>query len=640
MIAPHLRTEASPESSAWPRATISKDANRLKNLRYATRSGVIDSRLWALIATNLFFSCVLPTDSVFGQTIQTKNFQIAEFYEPPRQKQMKFLLKGARAEQRGKGEVWFTQPQWQTFRQTGESELLMQAPECLYDSSSRSISSAGPLQFRTTDGKFFLGGEGFLWRQTNSNLTISNRIHTIIHPDLFNTANTNRSLAAGAAQREIEIFSDRFNYEAGSGLGVYNGQVRVVGTNLVLTAGTLSFQLPVRERELQSLNATTDVKMDYEDIHASGQKAVYTADKDAIQLTGDPAWRTGAQEGRGDELFLDRTNQVLRVTGHAFLKMQGQSLERSVLASADGSTTNRAPATNQFLEVTCDKYEIRTNSAGFHDQVQVTEKVGDESRGKMNCGTLNVTFSGSNQLQRLVALDQVVIQQGEQRFRAGQAIYDATNSTLDLLQDPSWTAGPRNGNGQRISLAHGEEMVVRGQASMRLPARELARPTAGATIAMATNNPGAEQFAQIFSDEYTLRRDSARFFGKVRVVHPQMAWQCEALTVHFTTNSQVDQILGENSVAFTLFDDKGQKINGTGQKAVYSYAVTPTSTNDLVELSGDPVLTTTNGTFKNDVIILDRAHNRLLAPGNYKISAPLTPGGTNRFVLPKVKLTK
>src|SRR6185369_7898131 len=141
-----------------------------------------------------------------------------------------------------------------------------------------------------------------------------------------------------------------------------------------------------------------------------------------------------------------------------YLKLRGQSLERSMLGSAELEATNRVPATNQFLEVRCENYEIRTNTAYFTNQVQVVEVEGDQKRGHMSCGTLTATLSNTNQLQRLIALDNVLIEQGDQQFQAGQAVYDATNSTLALTQNPTWSAGPRSGGGQRISLIRGEQM--------------------------------------------------------------------------------------------------------------------------------------------------------------------------------------
>ena len=57
--------------------------------------------------------------------------------------------------------------------------------------------------------------------------------------------------------------------------------------------------------------------------------------------------------------------------------------------------------------------------------------------------------------------------------------------------------------------------------------------------------------------------------------------------------------------------------------------MTGTTTNDLVELTGSPMLSTTNGsTFQNSVIILDRANGKIIAPGKYLIRGVQTAGAT------------
>ena len=112
----------------------------------------------------------------------------------------------------------------------------------------------------------------------------------------------------------IDIFSDQFEYAEHSGLGVYQGNVRVAGTNLTSTAGKLTIVLPVAERRLQTLMAEQNVIVDYEKIHATGERAIYSADTGLIQLTGQPTWRIEQREGSGDELVLDRTNKVFRPT--------------------------------------------------------------------------------------------------------------------------------------------------------------------------------------------------------------------------------------------------------------------------------------------------------------------------------------
>jgi hypothetical protein len=119
------------------------------------------------------------------------------------------------------------------------------------------------------------------------------------------------------------------------------------------------------ERRLQT-SAEQNAIVDYEKLHATGERAFYSADTDLIQLTGQPTWRIEQREGSGDELVFDRTNRVFRANGHARLKMAAQSLGASGFLSRPGSTSAHAPPiTNHFVEILADNYELRTNLAVF-----------------------------------------------------------------------------------------------------------------------------------------------------------------------------------------------------------------------------------------------------------------------------------
>ncbi len=95
------------------------------------------------------------------------------------------------------------------------------------------------------------------------------------------------------------------------------------------------------------------------------------------------------------------------------------------------------------------------------------------------------------------------------------------------------------------------------------------------------------------------------------------------------------RIVAEQAVVFDLTDAKGQTIHGKGEKVVNTYSITPIATNDLIELTGDPILETTNGTFRNSIILLDRAHNKLLALGKYQMQGVADASATNTFQWPK-----
>ena len=176
----------------------------------------------------------------------TGGFKSAEYYPAPNETQMKSLLEGASVQPQPDGRVLVTEAKYRTFRTNSEVELSVEAPQCFYDQDQRTISSSGPLHMQIANGLFSIEGEGFLWQQTNSMLMVSNRVHTILHPELLSPqAGPPRTNAPAEATPGIDIFSDQFEYAEKSGLGVYQSNVRVAGTNLASTAGRLTILLPV-----------------------------------------------------------------------------------------------------------------------------------------------------------------------------------------------------------------------------------------------------------------------------------------------------------------------------------------------------------------------------------------------------------
>jgi lipopolysaccharide export system protein LptA len=568
-----------------------------------------------------------------------------EFHNPPHEKQLKSLLEGAKIEPLTNGQYLCTEAKLQTFRPDGTGEMVVEAPSCVFDSQLRSINSPGRLEVRTADGKFSIAGDGFSLQQTNSNLTISNHVHTIIEADLLGPRTSEAPAEASPKEpTEIHIFSDRFDYATNSGAGVYRGNVRVQGTNINVTASTLTVLVPMSQpgkvAEVRELTAEDNVIMDYNEVHATGQRATYSAQTGLAHITGQPTWRARTGEGNGDELIIDRTNQIFYANGHAFMKMPGQSLSTSTFLPNNATTkTNSTAVTNQFVEIHSDVYELRTNLALFKNNVHLEERAGDQTKSQMTCTNLLVTFSGTNQLHELIAdgqvnMAQVNMDQEEQGFTAGRAVYSGTNGLLELTDQPAWHVGPRTGTGERILVfAQDNQMIVRGNANMRMPAEQMGQATA--STAKKTNAGATNQYAQIFSDVYGVTPEAALFRGHVRIESPQMGWTCEQMEAEMPgAGGKLERITAERNVLFDLTDEKGQKVHGEGQRAVYYNRITATATNELLELTGSPFLETTNGTFRNSVILLDRAKNKLVAPGKYRMRGPVPSGLTNAFKLP------
>jgi len=322
--------------------------------------------VWAVLTVGLGLSARL--EGAQQPTVSAQGFKVADYYPAPHETQMKWLIEGANAAPQADGRTLVTGVKYQTFREVGGGELTVQAPQCYYDRGQQTISSPGPLRVQTADGAFSVEGEGFLYEQSKSFLRVSNRVHTILYPGTFGPkpamtrANAPGPAAEEAAKPGTDIFSDQFEYAETAGRGIYRGNVRVVGTNLTSTAEEMTVLISAAERRPQtltatqnvsrliSLTATRNVKVDYvtaerEQVQATGERAFYAADKDVVEMSGEPTWRVGQQDGSGDELFFDRTNNIFRSLGHAKMKMPAQGLGTSGLFSRTNSAAAK-PAPN------------------------------------------------------------------------------------------------------------------------------------------------------------------------------------------------------------------------------------------------------------------------------------------------------
>jgi hypothetical protein len=110
---------------------------------------------------------------------------------------------------------------------------------------------------------------------------------------------------------------------------------------------------------------------------------------------------------------------------------------------------------------------------------------------------------------------------------------------------------------------------------------------------------------------------------------------CDTIDAEFpAAGGQGGRMIAENGV-FNLQDGQGANIRGTSEKAVYSSKVSGNITNRQIELTGNPILETTNGVLKNKVIVLDLANRKLIAPGRFNMRGLAGIGTTNTFRLPK-----
>jgi lipopolysaccharide export system protein LptA len=144
----------------------------------------------------------------------------------------------------------------------------------------------------------------------------------------------------------------------------------------------------------------------------------------------------------------------------------------------------------------------------------------------------------------------------------------------------------------------------------------LSSPTQSpALVGPATNGP---TLIQSQSGQFFLKSNVFIYRGDVRVDNPQMKLTCALLTVEApkVDEGKFNRATAETNVVIDWVDDKGPN-HATSDKAVYTYNLTNTAaapeehweTNAFVVLTGNPVVTNLQGTFKADPIIWDRIND-------------------------------
>ncbi len=131
-----------------------------------------------LLAAGLNYAQQIPA-------ARAKNFTSHTYYEPPNERQMKLKLSGAEASPLPGGLQDIRELTIETYDVSGKTEAIVKAPQCTYSLFDGVASSPGHIELKSGDGRFFTEGDGFLWRQADSLLIISNHVHTVIKGGTF-----------------------------------------------------------------------------------------------------------------------------------------------------------------------------------------------------------------------------------------------------------------------------------------------------------------------------------------------------------------------------------------------------------------------------------------------------------------------
>lgn len=599
------------------------------------------------------------------QGIVARNFRVSPgYHKPPNDRQMSSLLEGASAQPEGVGRYLVQEARFRTFNPQGATLMEVATPEARYNDSRKEIHSPQSIRMQTAEGRFSIQGEGFLWQQTNSSLFISNRVRTVVSPELLQPRRP-RSQEPLRTQTAIHIEANAFDYHGETGLGTYRGDVRVSGTNMALAGESLTIQVPVMTDlqnatnvVVQSLALERNVVIDYEGVHATGGQVLYQTVSGMVEVNGNPAWRTQFREGAADRVTIDPSNRVFRAYGNATLKLTGPEVERAGLmggwfqspATNTGTTLphQARPSVGRELALASRNYEVGTNFASFVGGVRVQEREPGQPMGTLECERLQLEFAGTNELRKTTAEGGVVAAKGDRMLKGRDLVYSGADQKLRVEGEPEWRAGERSGRGDRLEVNMGrEEVLVSGNALMRLPAAEFAAPMPG----LARTNPvaqpgntarhsssGTNVLAEISCTEYRVTRSSGHFTGEVEVDHPQMHWWSDAITVRFSPQGGAAEEIVAAPARFEVSTARGL-VRGNGEHALYSHTVAGGQTNSLLTLTGSPAsLAMTNGpSITSSRLMFDVARATFFVPpGKYRVLGPTqVVTDTNAFRFPR-----
>jgi hypothetical protein len=128
----------------------------------------------------LFFALVIGRGADKPLLGHSTDFVSNQYFEPPNQQKVKVRISGTSATPTADNKAMvITDLRIERFKLTGETEVTITAPQCTY-SFDGVANSAGHLEFETGDGKMKTTGDGFLWRQSDNSLTISNNVCTLL----------------------------------------------------------------------------------------------------------------------------------------------------------------------------------------------------------------------------------------------------------------------------------------------------------------------------------------------------------------------------------------------------------------------------------------------------------------------------
>ncbi len=594
-----------------------------------------------------------PAQTPSTPAAQLGGFSADGYHPEPNHTRLKFRIKGATAQPEAGNRFRITQMQLATFSLTGAREMAISAPDCVYDPTTRTASSPGRFDLQSGDGRFSVGGLGYLiLLDRESTLTISNEVRSVIH----RTTNA----APDEPRLPLIITSRQFEFDMAAYRGVYRQQVRGDDPEMEFSCEVLSATATTNNQSFDVLTAETNVTLlnKKDGLRATADRADYTRADERMVLTGNTSWKQGRQEGRADRATYDRREESLEASGNVAMKVPRESL------SAGGfflTSTNTPPtiATNDspLVDLFAAKFQYfpaRSNLTVADGDVKIVD-----STNQLTCDKLVVQTTAPSE-QTTLAEGNVIVTRGNQGqgIRSDRAVYTKADDHIVFTGQPTWKLDQSDGRAERVTIHNSTRAVhAEGNVSTKVTVGEQQ-----GTLLKLFPEPGdtnqGPRVIEVFARELNAKDRQVIFSGDARahqspITGSEPRLRSDTFAVQFGTNSNVEvlraienvvceqgtpgitngpgayrkltartltartdpatgslsDLVAENTVRI---EQSGSL--ATGERATYA------ATTDIFEVTGQPTLETSQLTITDArTLVWDKTRNRFSATAPYTI---------------------
>ncbi len=630
------------------------------NIQHSTSKGarallywMLDVGCWMLGVLLCIFPLASPAQTASPTVI--KGFNVSKYFPAPHFSQMEMKLTGTEGIELPGKQFQVTQPRLVTFEKNGRRAFEIEAPNCNYNDSARTLNSSGRLLAKTGEGQFTIEGEGFSFQQKTGVLIISNDVQAIIS----NPTNKNLSLV---------ITSRWFEFDVETRRGVFHESVRGEDADYVFDCGTLTVKGNTNNATKSTALSSVGNPGSFERIeadggleivgkskpgHASAQRGVYHRADERVELIGDAAWAFDGKSGKADRITARKTDESYEAVGNVVMKMPRESLGAAGGLLSTNNPSAKSSGSN-LVDIRTDHLTRSGNRLLADGSVRL-----NDGTNQLSCDRLEaLTATKTSREESATATGNVFVERGGAGIRSERADYTKTDSKIVFTGNPRFIQDKIQGKATRVTvLTTTGEVFAENDVTV-------AFPLAAGGGSLLGFFPGAEkksvsEQAQILAQNFQLKERVGKFTGDVQahqlprtggeprlqsdelevriakdgrhaeslqarknVIYEQgIAGETNGANAHVkmisdtltatadTKTSELTELVAAGGVRLTQTDSVA-----TGERAIY------TRGDQVLKLLGNPQIKTADATFNSEQeLIWDNAQKKAVST-NYKIT--------------------